>query len=129
MVPLARGLQTIIIPNAVLNSGELSNLSRSPQPLHYIPVPLDAACTTAQLQELRHRVEAWVKERPTLWVGDKVLVSFAPDSIGATSMKAVIRVQQQGSWADATKTRTNLLDIISFLNETVSQMAIRAKSA
>ena len=119
-------LQTIIIPNAILGSAELTNLTRSPQPLHYIPVPLDSSCTAAQLQELRERVERWVKERPMVWV-DKVLVTCAADGVGATSLRANIRVQQQGSWADVNKTRTNLLEVIAFISETVSQMTIRAK--
>ena len=112
----------------MLLAAELTNLSRSPEPVHWIPVLLDASCSAVQVQALRKAVEDWVKARPTLWT-DKVQLTFATDGLGVNTLKAIIRVQQTGNWADITKTRANLLEIIAFIAESIAGMGIRAKAA
>ena len=118
----------MIIPNSVLLAAELTNLSRSPEPVQYIPVLLDASVSAVQVQALRSAVEDWVKARPTLWT-DKVQLTFATDGLGVNTLKAIVRVQQQGTWSDVNKTRSNLLEIMAFIAESIAGMGIRAKAA
>ena len=120
--------KTIVIPNSLLLTSELINLSRSPQPVHWIPVLLDASTTGAQVQELKAAVERWVKERPAVWV-ERVALTVTPDGLGVNVLKAVLRVQMQGSWSDVSRNKANLVDILAFISETVAAMGVRAKAA
>lgn len=120
--------KTIICPNSLLLAQELTNLSRSPQPVHYIPVTLDAAVLGSQIQELKEKVEGWVKVRGSNW-SEKVVMTLTADGVSANGLKCVVRVEQQGSWGDLNRTRANLLEVIAFIAETVAKMQIRAKTA